>query len=399
MPDILRIIARLNLGGPARHVIRIDAALARRGWRTRLVTGQCEHHEIDLLDEARDRGVDVTVVPELGRSLRPGRDTASLIALRRLVREVEPAVVHTHTAKAGLLGRMAVLGMANRPLVVHTYHGHVLRHYFGPLTSGWMRVAERRLARSSDRLVAVSRQVADELHDEMGIGHASQWAVIPPGIDPERTAAQPSAGRELRAELGVADDEVLVGVVGRLEPIKQPHRALDAFAALPAGARARLLVMGDGSLGDAIRQRVAALPGAHWLPPRSALGPLWGALDLLILPSLLEGLPQVVVESLRAGVPVVASNVGGLAELVEDGRDGLLVPPEDDLALAGALARLVADEPLRKACSQRSRVRNWSCHEPDAVGAALARLYAEGINEQSLETRELSGHAAASCGY
>jgi glycosyltransferase involved in cell wall biosynthesis len=399
MPDVLRIIARLNLGGPARHVMRIDAPLARRGWRTLLVTGQCEPYETDLLDEARERGVDVRVVPELGRAMRPGRDAAALLALRRIVREVEPDVVHTHTAKAGLLGRLAALGGPCRPLVVHTYHGHVLRHYFGPLTSSWMRVAERRLARRSDRLVAVSRHVADELHHELRVGRDAQWAVVPPGIDPERTAAQPDAGRELRAELDVADDEVLIGVVGRLEPVKQPLRALSAFAALPAGSRARLLVMGEGSLGDEVRQVVSTLPGAHWLPSRPGLGALWGALDLLILPSRSEGLPQAVVESLRAGVPVLASNVGGLPELVDDGRDGLLVPAEDDAALARGLAELVLNEPLRKRFSQHCRARDWSCHEPEAVGAALARLYAEGIAELSLETRDLSGHAAASCGY
>lgn len=399
MPDVLRIIARLNLGGPARHVMRIDEPLARRGWRTLIVTGRCEPDEPELLDEARERGLEVRVVPELGRALRPGRDAAALLALRRIVRETEPAVVHTHTAKAGLLGRVAAMGSQAKPLLVHTYHGHVLRHYFGPLTSAWMRTAERRLAKVTHRLVAVSRHVADELHDELGVGRSPQWAVIPPGIDPARTAADPAAGRALRSELGLHDEDVLVGVVGRLEPVKQPQRALDAFAALPHGSRGRLLVMGDGSLGETVRQRVLALPGAHWLPSRSDLGALWGALDLLLLPSRSEGLPQAVVEALRAGVPVLASDVGGLSELVDDGRDGLLFDPDDDQGLAAALAELVRDVPRRRAFAAHAVSRDWSAHEPDRVGAALARLYGVAIADRALETEDLSGHAAASCGY
>ena len=399
MPDVLRIIARLNLGGPARHVMRIDAPLARRGWRTLVVAGRCEPDEPDLIEEARDRGLEVRVVPELGRALRPGRDAAALLALRRIVRETEPCVVHTHTAKAGLLGRLAALGAPSKPLLVHTYHGHVLRHNFGPITSAWMRTAERRLSRVSHRLVAVSHQVAHELRDEFGVGRANQWAVIPPGIDPLRTAADPQAGQQLRRELGLDPDDVLIGVVGRLEQIKQPNRALDAFAALPPGSRGRLLVMGDGSLGAAIRQRVVTMPGAHWLPSRATLGALWAALDLLLLPSRAEGLPQAVVEALRAGVPVLASDVGGLSELVDHGRAGYLVDPDDDRALADRLAELVANGPRRQAFSIYGASRDWSAHEPDRIGAAIARLYGAALSERELETGDLSGHAAASCGY
>ncbi|MFT7462556.1 MAG: glycosyltransferase involved in cell wall biosynthesis [Pseudohongiellaceae bacterium] len=399
MPNVLRIIARLNLGGPARHVMRIDGPLARRGWRTLLVTGSCEPDEPDLIEEARDRGVDVRVVPELGRALRPGRDAAALWALRRIVRETEPDVVHTHTAKAGLLGRLAALKSPSKPLVVHTYHGHVLRHNFGPLTSAWMTAAERRLARASHRLIAVADQVAAELRDDFGVGKAEQWAVIPPGIDPLRTAADPEAGRSLRHELGLGEDHVLIGVVGRLEPVKQIDRALDAFAALPQGSPGRLLVMGDGSLGQGVRRRVAALPGAHWLPSQAHLGALWGALDLLLLPSRCEGLPQAVVEALRAGVPVVASDVGGLAELVQQGQDGLLVDSRDAPALAAALSELVGDRARRRAYSAHAQSRDWSAHDPERVGAALARLYGVALTERALETGGLSGHAAPSCGY
>lgn len=391
MPEVLRVIARLNLGGPARHVLRIQRPLAERGWSSHLVTGTVAPDETDIGAEARALGVPVTVLPELGRALDPRRDLAAWRALRRLIRRRRPALLHTHTAKAGALGRLA----APRDLpAVHTFHGHVLAGTFGPLGSALAAAVERRLARRSQALVAVSRRVRDELCREHGVGRPDLWSVIPPGIDDARTRADPVAGATLRGELGLPADAVVVGLVGRLTGVKRPLLALETFAALD-DPRAWLLVVGDGDLGPAVRARLETLPRTRWLPPRRDLSAVWGALDLLLLPSANEGLPQAVVEALRGGVPVVASDVGGLAELVEHGKDGLLVPPDDDPGLAAALERLVRGDGFRARAARHARQRDWSAHTAAAVARQLAALYDRLV--PALETGPPSGQTARSC--
>ncbi|HTE05938.1 MAG TPA: glycosyltransferase [Planctomycetota bacterium] len=396
MTDVLRIIARLNVGGPARHVLRIDAPLRRRGWDTLLVTGRAEAREGELLDEARELGIRLVVLEDLGRAIHPLRDLRVLRRLRALVAEHRPAIVHTHTAKAGLLGRLAVGGGAlstggyvprggadlprrtGRPALVHTYHGHVLSGHFRAPVAAAFRQAERALAPRTQRLVAVAAQVRDELLSVHGVGRAEQYAIVPPGIDGPRTAPDRRAGAALRAALGWAPGQVVVGCVGRLAPVKRVERLLDAWPAVAAAAPdARLLVVGDGPCGDDVRGRLAALPGAAWLPPRTDLRAVYGALDALVLCSAHEGLPQVLVEALAAGLPVVATAVGGVPSLLAHGRQGLLVPPGDAGALVAALSAVCRNGALRARLAAGARAADLASHGVQAVADALAALYAE----------------------
>lgn len=398
MPELLRIIARMNVGGPARHVIRIHAPLAERGWRTTLVTGRAESDEGDLIDEARDAGIETLVLPGLGRAIRPHRDLSVLQQLRRLLAERRPALVHTHTAKAGALGRMAVLTAPRpRPPLVHTFHGHVLSGYFGRFGSALFGATERALARRTDRLIAVAPAVRDELVGRHGVGAREQYAIVPPGFDRERTAPDRQAGARLREELGVPQGAVLVGCLGRLAAIKQVGRLVDAFARVRAAVPdAHLLVMGDGPQGEALRARLAALPGAHWRPPAADLSAAYGALDLLALPSAAEGCPQVLVEALAAGVPVLASDVGGVSGLVREGINGSLVPAGGIEPLAHALERLCADAEQRAALAAGAAASDLSAHEAGVVAGRLARLYDELLHSR-LETAPEQGHTAAQC--
>jgi glycosyltransferase involved in cell wall biosynthesis len=380
MPEVLRVVARLNVGGPARHAIRIAAPLAARGWRTLLVTGTPAPGEGDLADEARAAGLELQRLPELGRALSPLRDFSAWRALRRIIEARQPAVVHTHTAKAGVVGRLAALRASPpaRPALVHTYHGHVLDGYFARPVSAAFRGIEAGLARRTDRLVAVSRSVRDELLSRHLVGRPEQWVVIPPGVDFERTAPDRQAGGELRRALGVPDDGVLVGCVGRLAPIKRLDLACAAWAAAaPALPQAHWLVVGEGEGGPPLRARLAALPRAHWLPPRTALHEVYGALDALLLCSDAEGLPQTVVEALCAGLPVLATAVGGVPELVADEVNGLLVPRGDVAALSGALRRLLADARLRARLGRAAVMLDRAPHAAAAVGGRLADLYDE----------------------
>lgn len=398
MPELLRIIARLNVGGPARHVIRVDAPLAARGWRTTLVTGRVDPDEGELLGEARAAGIEVVVLPGLGRAIRPLRDLSVLRQLRRLIVERRPALVHTHTAKAGVLGRLAALtAPAPRPCLVHTFHGHVLSGYFGRGRSAFFRATERALARRTQRLIAVATAVRDELLQEHGVGRREQYAVIPPGFDRERTRPDRAAGARLREELGLPPRAVLVGYLGRLAAIKQVDRLLDAFErSRRAVPDMQLLVMGDGPLGEALRARLARLPGTHWRAPIRDLSAVYGALDVLALPSAAEGCPQVITEALAAGVPVLASAVGGVPGLLREGRNGLSVPATGVRPLAEALQLVCADADLRARLAAGAAATDLSAHAADVVAGRLADLYDE-LLDSRLETASEQAHTAAQC--
>ena len=392
MPEVLRVVARLNVGGPARHAIRVAAPLAARGWHTLLVTGHATADEGDLADEARAAGLELQRLPELGRALSPLRDYSAWRALRRQIEARRPAVVHTHTAKAGVVGRLAALraSLPAPPALVHTYHGHVLDGYFPRPVSAAFRRIEAGLARRTDRLVAVSRSVRDELLRRHLVGRPEQWVVIPPGVDFERTAPDRQAGAELRRSLGLQDGDVLVGCVGRIVPIKRLDLACEAWAAAARERpRAHWLVVGDGQRGAALRARLATLPRAHWLPPRAALRDVYGALDALLLCSDAEGLPQTVVEALCAGLPVLATAVGGVPELVADEVNGLLVPRGDVAALAAALRRLLSDATLRARLGREAAAIDRAPHAAAAVGGRLADLYDELDWARSSATRQL----------
>jgi glycosyltransferase involved in cell wall biosynthesis len=289
-------------------------------------------------------------------------------------------------AKAGTLGRLATLaynrtcGRAQPARTVHTYHGHVLSGTFGPRASAAWAALERRLAPRTERLVAVAEGVRDELLLQHRVGRPEQYVVIPPGIDVERTRADRSAGAALRARLGLPPGCVLVGSLGRLAPVKDVERLLAAWMAVrgdPSEPTARLLVVGTGPCEDALRRQAAGRADVLFLPPRACLGDVYGALDALALASRAEGLPQVLVEAMAAGLPVIATRVGGVPGLVREGVDGLLVPAGSTSELAAALARLLHDEALRARLSAGARERRFPEMTADAVAERLASLYHE----------------------
>ena len=383
----------MNVGGPARHVIRIDAPLRALGYRSLLVTGRPEPGEGDLVDEARAAGLEVVVLEGLGRRPRPGADLRTLAALRTLVATRRPALVHTHAAKAGTLGRLAALAAGRRPALVHTFHGHVLDGYFGALASGGYRRIERLLARRTERLVAVSAAVRDELLLRHGVGDAARFVVVPPGFDPERSRPDPAGGARLRSRLGCGPDDVLVACVARLAPVKNVSLLLRAWERARVEAPSlRLVVVGDGPEASRLRAGAARLPGVRFLEPRRELGDVYAAADLFALSSDREGCPQVLVEALAAGLPVVATAVGGVPALLRNGELGRLVPPGDEAALAAVLVGLARDGRERAALAARARAADLGAHAASEVAAALARTYAE-----ALELAGAARQTAAAC--
>jgi glycosyltransferase involved in cell wall biosynthesis len=396
---VARIIARLNVGGPAAHCLLLGEGLRRRGVDSVLLTGRLEPGERGVLpDDATEGpgGVPILRVPGLRQPISPVDDVRALVHLVRLLRRERPDVVHTHTSKAGALGRVAA-ALAGVPVVVHTFHGHVFEGYFPALPSALVRLAERALARLTTRVVTISPGLARDLAGRFAVAPGEQVEVIPLGRDlaPFR-AARPGA---LRRELGLPAGAPLVGAVGRLVPIKDLPLLVRAFARV-AEARpdARLVVVGDGPERAAIEAAVGAagLAGrATLLGWRQDLAAIYADLDLLAVSSKNEGTPLAVVEAFAAGVPVVATDVGGVADMFDAPGDdlvalatngaapppgvvlraqGALVRSQDEPALARAIGHLLDHPDLRRGAAAAARAASgrW---EAERLIDDTARLY------------------------
>ncbi len=371
---VMTVIARLNVGGPAVNVLLTAARLDPDSFETRVVCGRVAPGEGDMGYLAQSLGVQPTVIQQLGPALSPGRDVISLARLYRLMRRWRPDIVHTHTAKAGFVGRLAA-HLAGVPVIVHTYHGHVLRGYFGPWKGRLFLGLERWAARWSRCVLALTEELGRELVETFRITTADRVRVVPLGLDLAPFAATARREGSFRAAIGVAPDVPLVGIAGRLAPVKDHDLFVRAAAAVIRRAvAARFVVVGDGELRDAVERRVAALglEGAFiftgW---RRDMPAVYSDLDLAVISSRNEGTPVTAIEALASGCPVVATAVGGVPELLEHGRLGRLVPAGEAEELAAAiLAELARPRdlgPERRAIAARYGI--------DAHARALADLY------------------------
>jgi glycosyltransferase involved in cell wall biosynthesis len=323
---ILRVIARLNVGGPALHVSHLSRELDRIGYETTLVAGRVDEHEGSMDYVARELGVSPEYVPELQREISPIADAVAVAAVLRLIRRHRPHILHTHTAKAGAVGRVAAMlaGPARPPVVIHTFHGHVLRGYFSPLKTAGFRQLERWLARVSDALIAVSPEVRDDLV-ALGVAPAEKISVVRLGLPLDRrAAADPGARAQLRAELGIPEERFTAGWLGRMTEIKRCDDLLRAFAELRArGVDADLVLAGDGPLRDSLERLAAEIGVAgscHFVGYREDVGAVYSAIDAFALTSANEGTPVVAIEALAPPRPVVSTDLGGVPDVVTHGR-------------------------------------------------------------------------------
>lgn len=375
---VLRVFSRLNIGGPSVHVILLSAGLRPLGYETRLVVGREAPREGNMLALAAEKGVTCEAMAGLGREIAPLSDLRALVGLRRLMRAWRPAIVHTHTAKAGVLGRLAARA-ARVPTVVHTYHGHVLRGYFSPAKTALFRGMERRLASAADALVAVSESVRDDLV-ALGIAPAGRIRVIPLGLELAHLAGALPRG-ELRRAAGFADEAPLVGMVGRLVPIKDAPTFLRA-AGIVLGARpdARFALVGDGEERPALESlcRDLGLDGkVTFFGWRSDLAAVYGDLDVVVNASRNEGTPVALIEALAAGRPVVATRVGGTPDLLGEGERGRLVPPGEPEALARAVLETLGGSEAARRRAQAGREHVLARHSADRLVRDVDALYRE----------------------
>ncbi|RMH13764.1 MAG: glycosyltransferase [Gemmatimonadetes bacterium] len=388
-PPVLvhRVIARLNVGGPAMHVVHLAAGLDPARFRTRLIAGRITADEGDMGYYARERGVEVTEIPAMSRLLSPLADLRTFLRLYRLFRRERPAIVHTHTAKAGTVGRLAALA-ARVPVRVHTFHGHVLGGgYFPPAKTRLFLAIERLLARVSSKLIVLSERQADEMAEGgLGVAARERFAVIPLGLELERFAAVDAAAarRRFRASLGADDTTPLVGIVGRLVPVKNHELALDALAALraawPGDRPPELVVVGAGEREAELRVAAADRgvgEAVHWLGWRDDLPEVLPGLDALVLTSFDEGTPVAVLEAMAARLPVVATAVGGVPEILGEGRFGRLARPGDAADVAAGLREVLQGRPPDAARLDAARDEALGRYSVARLVADMEALYTE----------------------
>lgn len=385
---IARVLTRLNLGGPARQVLASDPLLGARGHHVRIFVGTPEAGEGDLFDEALARGLDVVRVPGLARGWSVVGDLRARAFLRDALAEFQPDVLHTHASKAGALARWASGGLKGLPRI-HTFHGHVLEGYFHPTVSKGLAALERKLARETDRIVAVSHATADDLV-RLEVAREEQIVVIPPGVDLEPFLRIGTGNGVLRKLVQAPPDALLVGVFGRLAEVKRPEWAIDVFETLATRyPQLQLVFVGDGDQRGMLERRLRALPGGlvervHMLGAVEDVAPLYADLFAVMLTSRNEGLPVALIEAAAAAKPAIATRVGGVAEIVAEERTGYLGTSVDELSYG--LAQLLEAPQQAVAMGQRARMRAQSRHSAEALAGRLEQLYQAVIAARSAAT-------------
>jgi len=375
---VVRVFSRLNIGGPSVHVILLSAGLAPLGYETRLIIGRESPREGNMRSLAAEKGVVCEAMGGLGREIAPLSDLRALFGLVRLLRAWRPTIVHTHTAKAGLLGRLAARA-AGVPVVVHTYHGHVLRGYFSPARTAFFRWLETRLASLADAIVAVSESVKDDLVG-LGVARGEKIRVVALGLDLEYLAGELPRG-VLRREAEIAEGAPLVGMVGRLVPIKDVPTFLRAAAmVLEKREDTRFALVGDGEERPALEAECRALGldrEVTFFGWRRDLAAVYGDLDVVVNASRNEGTPVALIEALAAAKPVVATRVGGTPDLLGGGERGTLVPPGEPGALASAILQTLNESEAARGRARAGRDHVLEHHSAERLVRDVDALYRE----------------------
>ncbi|MEV4106462.1 glycosyltransferase [Nonomuraea sp. NPDC049695] len=382
---VMEIIARMNVGGPATQVLGLTERLNPAEFSHRLYTGHVDDEEGDHLGLRRS-SVQVQRVPGLGRSVRPFDDGRALIQLISAMRSFRPHIVHTRTAKAGALGRIAAKLSGIGAAKVHVFHGHLLNGYFTGAKRALYVRSERVLATMADRLVTVGAEVRDDLI-RAGIGRPEQYVVIPPGVRLGPVPDRASARRALDLPQGAP----LVAYVGRLTQVKRPDR----FIATAKKILARIpdchfVICGGGELLAQVEQEIAPVrPAFHLVGWRKDVETVYSAADVVMLTSDNEGTPLTLIEAQMAGTPVVSTRVGSVAEVVQDGHTGLL-SSADPAELAERAVRILSDPPLARRLGEAARSWSTASFDVDRLVADTEALY-RSLGEPRRDRRVTTG--------
>lgn len=360
---IVHLITRLIVGGAQENTLLTAAGQAEEfGDEVIVVAGPGTGPEGSLLDWALDRGLEVRLIPEMNRAIHPWRDLVSYRRIAAAIRDISPDILHTHSSKAGILGRAAAA--RQKQPVVHTIHGAAFHRGQSAVTQAVYRRAERWAARRCQRLISVCDAMTDQ-YVAAGIAPRELFTTIYSGMNVGPFLDPPRQPSEVRRELGLDPDDVVVGKVARMFDLKGHRYLLEAAPRIAAAhPRARFLLVGDGPLRASFEQQIAregltdrfvltGLVEPHRVPE------LIHATDMMVHTSVWEGLARVLPQAMIAGKPVVSFDIDGAPEVVIPGETGCLLPPESVDELVDAVGRLIQDEPLRRRMGEQGR-RRWT---------------------------------------
>lgn len=405
---IVRVIARLNVGGPAKHVVWLTRGLQTAGYESLLVAGIVPPGEEDMSYFATEMGVAPLFVSEMSREISL-KDAVTIWKLFRLFVRERPDIVHTHTAKAGTVGRVAgllylwltptiFLGRRRVCRFVHTYHGHIFHSYYGKLKTRVFLSVEKLLARMvTDRIVVLSQQQRREINEQFGVGRAAQFSVIPLGLDLSVFSNWKERGQAFRDELGLTADDIAVGIVGRLTEIKNHELFLRAAALFKSqfsqpGVTVRFVIIGDGALRNTLERRSASLGldrDMVFTGSRRDLQDVYPALDIVALTSRNEGTPLTLIEAMANARPVIATAVGGVVDLLgepisadanqpfELRERAISVSSDDAEGFAAGIRRLIEDPTLRRETGARGLHFVTAHYSKERLLRDIGELYAE----------------------
>ena len=383
---VLRIIARLNIGGPAIHTILLTEKLNRNLFDSVLVAGSEDEQEGNMLDLMGERKISSLILPELGREISFWHDLLTFFKVYRIIRKFKPQIVHSHTAKAGTIGRLAAK-LAGVPIVIHTFHGHVFHSYFSRLKTNFFLLIERFCGRFTDRVITISQRQFDDIRGFKVI-REDRIVVVSLGLDLEGFVKFSHRNGEVRRELGVSDNCKLVGIVGRLVPIKNHNLFFDAARRITEKLTdVRFVVVGDGELRDELRgfiQKLGIEDKVSFLGWRNDLAKIYSDLDVLVLTSLNEGTPVAVIEAMASEVPVVATRVGGVPDLVDDGVTGYLVESGDKVGLVEAITKVLNNPEEAHMMGEAGRRKVYPDYDISNLVQHLEGLYKELLREKGL---------------
>ncbi len=377
----MHVITRMILGGAQENTLLTCEGLVRKGHDVLLLTGPTTGPEGELLGEAARRNVPVEEVPGLVRPIAPLKDWRACRLLRERFRALRPDVVHTHSSKAGVLGRIAAR-KAGVPVVVHTIHGLPFHRYQDPLRNWLYARAESYAARRCDRIICVADAMTRQAV-AAGVAPPDHFVTVHSGMEVESFVAARSQREDMRARLGYSADDFVIVKLARLFELKGHEFVLDAAAALSRShPRARFLLVGDGMLREALEERARKLGIADrvkfaGLVPAAEVPGYLAAADLAVHASLREGLPRVVPQALLTGTPVVAFDLDGAPEVIRHGETGLLVPPRDTTALTRALARMMDDPEFAAGTAAAGRDLAASLFSVERMVNAIDAVYSE----------------------
>jgi glycosyltransferase involved in cell wall biosynthesis len=397
MPKILRIHNRLITGGPSLNALYLTKYLSSE-FETLLVVGEKENHEQSAYFLAEEMGIKPALITDMGRSIDPFKDYKAYKNVQKIIKDFKPDIVHTHAANPGAVGRLAASSL-KIPAIVHTYHGHVFHSYFGRLKTNLIINTERYLAKKTHALIAISDQQKTELTEGFRIAEKAKFKVIPLGFELKKfSECQDEKRKKFRREFNLEDDEIAIGIIGRLVPIKNHNLFLDGinYVLKTTSKKIRAFIIGDGETRQALEDKAEKLKipfSEDHDPNASLIFTSWrkdidvinAGLDIIALTSLNEGTPVSLIEAQAANKPIVSTRVGGISDIVLENETALLSGVHDVTSFQENLLRLVENDELRNSFKKKGADHVQKKFSVERLANDMAGLYYELLSKEKFK--------------